>query len=188
MRSAVFAACLPAPVPFRPQPALPREALMSVITLTVNGQRRTVDVPPDTPLLWVLRDDLKLKGTKYSCGMSVCGACTVHLDGSPVRSCVTPVAAAAGHRITTIEGLGAEKLHALQQAWLEEQVVQCGYCQPGMLLQAAALLARTPDPSDEEIDRWMAGNLCRCGTYSRIRRAIRRAAGAGARTTEATNE
>ncbi len=154
------------------------------ITLTVNGQRRTVDAPPDTPLLWVLRDDLKLKGTKYSCGMSVCGACTVHMDGAPVRSCVTPLAAAANRHITTIEGLGNGKLHALQEAWLAEEVVQCGYCQPGMLMQAAALLATNPHPSDAEIDRYMAGNLCRCGTYSRIRKAIRRVAGP-ARTTEA---
>ncbi len=154
------------------------------VTLTVNGQRRTVDAPPDTPLLWVLRDDLKLKGTKYSCGMSVCGACTVHMDGAPVRSCVTPIAAAANRRITTIEGLGNGKLRALQEAWLAEEVVQCGYCQPGMLMQAAALLATNPSPSDADIDRYMAGNLCRCGTYSRIRKAIHRAAGA-ARTTEA---
>jgi len=144
------------------------------ITLTVNGQRRSVDAPPDTPLLWVLRDDLKLKGTKYSCGMSVCGACTVHLDGAPIRSCVTPIAAAANRSITTIEA-GGPRLQALQEAWLAEEVVQCGYCQPGMLMQAAALLATNPDPTDAEIDRWMAGNLCRCGTYARIRRAIRRA-------------
>ena len=154
------------------------------ITLTVNGQRRTVDAPPDTPLLWVLRDDLKLKGTKYSCGMSVCGACTVHMDGAPVRSCVTPIAAAANRSITTIEGLGNGKLHALQEAWLAEDVVQCGYCHPGMLMQAAALLATNRNPTDADIDRYMAGNLCRCGTYSRIRKAIHRAAGA-VRTTEA---
>jgi isoquinoline 1-oxidoreductase alpha subunit len=144
------------------------------ITLTVNGRRRTVDASPDTPLLWVLRDDLKLKGTKYSCGMSVCGACTVHMDGAPVRSCVTPIAAAANRSITTIEGADA-RLKALQDAWLAEDVVQCGYCQPGMLMQAAALLATNPNPTDAEIDRYMAGNLCRCGTYSRIRKAIRRA-------------
>ena len=154
------------------------------VTLTVNGRRRTVDVSPDTPLLWVLRDDLKLKGTKYSCGMGECGACTVHMDGKPVRSCETPLSAAANHSITTIEGLGNGKLHALQEAWLAEQVVQCGYCQPGMLMQAAALLATNPHPTDAQIDRWMAGNLCRCGTYSRIRKAIRRVAGT-ARTTEA---
>ncbi len=162
---------------------------MPAITLTVNGVRRTVDASPDTPLLWVLRDDLKLKGTKYSCGISECGACTVHLDGSPVRSCSTPLSAAAGRKVTTIEGLRGKPgtLHALQQAWLAEQVVQCGYCQPGMLMQAAALLAKNANPSDDEIDRWMSGNLCRCGTYSRIRKAIRRAA-QGAVTTEAAHD
>ncbi len=154
------------------------------ITLTVNGRPRTVDAPPDTPLLWVLRDELKLKGTKYSCGMSECGACTVHLDGKPVRSCETPIAAAANRHVTTIEGLANGRLHALQEAWLAEEVVQCGYCQPGMLMQAAALLAANPHPTDAEIDRFMAGNLCRCGTYSRIHKAIRRVVGP-ARTTEA---
>jgi aerobic-type carbon monoxide dehydrogenase small subunit (CoxS/CutS family) len=145
-------------------------------TLTVNGERRTVDVPGDTPLLWVLRDDLELKGTKYSCGVAVCGACTVDVDGTATRSCVTPIAAASNRNVTTIEGLAGETLHALQRVWIEEEVPQCGYCQPGMLIQAALLLARTPEPSDEEIDRQMSGNLCRCGTYSRVRRAIRRAA------------
>lgn len=159
---------------------------MPAITLTVNGERRTVDAPPDTPLLWVLRDDLNLKGTKYSCGMSVCGACTVLMDGAPVRSCTTPLAGAVGRSITTIEGLngGAGRLHALQEAWLAEEVTQCGYCQPGMLMQAAALLAKNADPSDAEIDQWMSGNLCRCGTYSRIRKAIRRAAQAGPKAME----
>ncbi len=147
-----------------------------VMTLTVNGETRTVDVPPNTPLLWVLRDDLKLKGTKYSCGVAVCGACTVDLDGTPTRSCVMPVAAAQGRRITTIEGLGAGELHALQQAWIDFEVPQCGYCQPGMLMQAAALLATNADPTDEQIDSHMAGNLCRCGTYLRVREAIKRAA------------
>lgn len=145
-------------------------------TLTVNGARRTVDVPGDTPLLWVIRDELQLKGTKYSCGVAVCGACTVDVDGTATRSCVAPVAAAANRNVRTIEGLATEELHALQRIWLEEEVPQCGYCQPGFLMQAALLLARTPDPSDEEIDRQMSGNLCRCGTYSRVRRAIRRAA------------
>lgn len=145
-------------------------------TLTVNGESRTVDVPGDTPLLWVLRDELQLKGTKYSCGVSVCGACTVDVDGTPTRSCVTPVAAVGSRSVTTIEGLGQERLHALQRIWIEEEVPQCGYCQPGMLIQAAALLARSPDPTDDEIDRQMAGNLCRCGTYTRVRRAIHRAA------------
>lgn len=157
---------------------------MPPVTLTVNGEERTVDVPGDTPLLWVLRDELGLRGTKYSCGVSVCGACTVEVDGSPTRSCVTPIAAAANRRVTTIEGLAGgdprgDRLHALQRAWIEDEVPQCGYCQPGMLVQAAALLERTPSPTDAEIDRWMAGNLCRCGTYSRIRRAIRRVAAGG---------
>lgn len=154
---------------------------MPPVTLTVNGEERVVDVPGDTPLLWVLRDELGLRGTKYSCGVSVCGACTVDVDGSPTRSCVTPIAAVANRAVTTIEGLGGggDRLHALQRAWIEDEVPQCGYCQPGMLVQAAALLERTPQPTDAEIDRWMAGNLCRCGTYSRIRRAIRRVAGGG---------
>lgn len=146
-------------------------------SLTVNGQRRTVDVPANTPLLWVLRDDLQLKGTKYSCGVAVCGACTVDVDGAATRSCVTPIAAASNRSVTTIEGLaGQGGLHVLQRVWIEEEVPQCGYCQPGMLVQAALLLRRSPDPTDEEIDGHMAGNLCRCGTYSRIRRAIHRAA------------
>jgi isoquinoline 1-oxidoreductase alpha subunit len=144
-------------------------------SLTVNGERRTVDVPGDTPLLWVLRDELQLKGTKYSCGVSVCGACTVVVDGTATRSCVTPISAVANRAVTTIEGLD-ERYHALQRIWVEDEVPQCGYCTPGMLMQAATLLARTPDPTVEEIDRQMAGNLCRCGTYSRVRRAIRRAA------------
>lgn len=146
------------------------------ITFTVNGESRTVDVPADTPLLWVLRDELQLTGTKYSCGISVCGACTVDVDGTPTRSCVTQVSQVGGRSVTTIEGLGRDGLHVLQRIWIEEEVPQCGYCQPGMLMQAAALLARTPNPTDAEIDREMSGNLCRCGTYSRIRRAIRRAA------------
>ena len=164
---------------------------MPVMTLTVNGRRRTVDVPPDTPLLWVLRDELKLKGTKYSCGIAACGACTVQLDGKPVRSCSTPVSAAAGHAVTTIEALADSKdpvLLALERAWIADEVPQCGYCQPGMLLQAAALLARTPHPTDEQIDRWMKGNLCRCGTYSRIRRAIHTAAKGAALSAEAAHE
>ena len=150
---------------------------MPPVTLRVNGEERTVDVASDTPLLWVLRDALGLKGTKYSCGVAVCGACTVYVDGSPTRSCVTPVAAAANREVTTIEGLGNGRLHALQRAWVEDEVPQCGYCHPGMLMQAAALLERTPSPTDAEIDRWMSGNLCRCGTYGRIRRTIRRVAG-----------
>lgn len=155
---------------------------MAEFTLTVNGQRRSVDVPSDTPLLWVLRDELGLTGTKYSCGIGECGACTVDLDGEAVRACDTTISAAAGRRVRTIEALGNGKLHRLQEIWLREEVPQCGYCHPGMLLQAALLLEKNAHPSDAEIDRWMAGNLCRCGTYLRIRRAIRRAAG------EATDE
>ncbi len=164
---------------------------MPVITLTVNGQRRSVDVPPDTPLLWVLRDELKLKGTKYSCGMAECGACTVLLDGKPIRSCSTSIVSAANRSVTTIETLATTKdarLLALERAWVTEEVPQCGYCQPGMLLQAAALLARTPDPTDAEIDQAMAGNLCRCGTYSRIRRAIHAAAKGAPVSAEAAHE
>ncbi|NJD11797.1 MAG: (2Fe-2S)-binding protein, partial [Gemmatimonadetes bacterium] len=137
----------------------------------------TVEAAPDTPLGWVLREALGLTGTKYSCGEGECGSCTVHVDGVATRSCVTPVSRAAGKQVTTIEGLGQGRLHALQRAWIEEQVPQCGFCQPGVLMQAATLLAKTPNPTDADIDRAMAGNLCRCGTYQRIRRAIKRAAG-----------
>ncbi len=153
-------------------------------TLTVNEKQMTVDVDPDTPLLWVLREDLQLTGTKYGCGIAVCGACTVHLDGAPVRSCVTPASAAAGKRVTTIEGLSARTDHPVQQAWIEIDVAQCGYCQPGQIMSAAALLARKGKPTDADIDDAMAGNICRCGTYQRIRAAIHRAAaiaGGGAR-------
>jgi isoquinoline 1-oxidoreductase subunit alpha len=152
------------------------EATMA-ISFTVNGRRRSVDVPPETPVLWVLRDTLELTGTKFGCGMAQCGACTVHLDGAPVRSCSIPVAAIAGKRVTTIESLSASKLgKALQAAWIAEEVPQCGYCQSGQLMTAAALLAKAPHPTDEEIDQAMSGNLCRCGTYQRIRKAIHRAA------------
>ncbi|MDX2121505.1 MAG: (2Fe-2S)-binding protein [Gemmatimonadota bacterium] len=147
-----------------------------MIELTINGKRQSVDVAPDTPLLWVIRDSLGMTGTKYGCGMALCGACTVHLDGEAVRSCSTPVSAASGKRITTIEGLSADGSHKVQQAWVAEQVPQCGYCQSGQIMQAAALLAKTPKPSDAEIDAAMAGNVCRCGTYQRIRAAIHRAA------------
>jgi len=150
---------------------------MAAITLTVNGETRTVTAAPETPLVWVLREELGLTGTKYSCGEGECGSCTVHVDGVATRACITPVSRVADKQVTTIEGLGRGRLHALQEAWLAEQVPQCGFCQPGMLMHAAALLAKTPRPSDEEIDRSMAGNLCRCGTYQRVRRAIRRAAG-----------
>jgi len=145
--------------------------------LTVNGARHAVDVDPSTPLLWVLRDTLGLTGTKYGCGKALCGSCTVHVDGNAVRSCVTPVSAVAQGTVTTIEGLSADGDHPLQRAWVEEDVAQCGYCQGGQIMTAAALLARTPTPSGEEIDGALSGNLCRCGTYLRIRRAILRAAG-----------
>jgi len=147
------------------------------VTLTVNGEPGTVDVPPDTPLLWALRDALGLTGTKFGCGIAQCGACTVHVDGQARRSCVTPISAAEGKSVTTIEGLAdGETLHRVQQAWLEEDVVQCGYCQSGQIMSAAALLAANPRPSDREIDTAMAGNICRCGTYDRVKKAIRRAA------------
>ncbi len=144
-------------------------------TLTVNGTRTTVDVPADMPLLWALRDVLNLKGTKYGCGMGLCGACTVHIDGQPARACQTPVSAVQGP-ITTIEGLSSDAAHPVQRAWLELDVPQCGYCQAGQIMSAVALLARTPKPSDADIDAAMSSNLCRCGTYLRIRQAIHRAA------------
>jgi len=153
---------------------------MASTTLRINGKERTVNVAPETPLLWVLRDTLQLTGTKFGCGAGLCGACTVHLDGQAARSCATPVSQASGKNITTIEGLSANALHPLQQAWIAEQVPQCGYCQAGQIMAAAALLERIPQPSDEQITQAMNGNLCRCGTYDRIRRAIHRAAG-GAR-------
>ncbi len=146
-----------------------------MITLTVNGKEHPVDVISDTPLLWVLRDQLGLTGTKYGCGISQCGACTVHIDGEAVRSCSIPVASVEGKKITTIEGLSADRSHPLQQAWIAEDVPQCGYCQPGMLMTAAALLTKKPHPTEEEIVQALDGNLCRCGTYSRIRKAILRA-------------
>jgi aerobic-type carbon monoxide dehydrogenase small subunit (CoxS/CutS family) len=149
---------------------------MGNITLMVNGTRRTVDVDPATPLLWVLRDACGLTGTKFGCGVAQCGACTVMLDGDAIRSCVTPVARAAGKRVTTIEGLSRDgRLHPVQQAWLDEQVPQCGYCQAGQIMSAVVLLNAIHQPSDDDIDRAMAGNLCRCGTYQRIRRAIHHA-------------
>ena len=147
------------------------------VSFKVNGKAATVDVPAEMPLLWVLRDVLDLKGTKYGCGIAECGACTVHLNGEAVRSCVTPVSKVAGAEVTTIEGLSADGSHALQRAWEELDVPQCGYCQAGQLMMAAALLTANPKPTDADIDEMMDGNLCRCGTYLRIRAAIHRAAG-----------
>ena len=149
---------------------------MSQYILNVNGAKQPVDVEPNMPLLWVLRDLLNLTGTKYGCGMGLCGACTVHIDGSAMRSCQTPISEAAGKQILTIEGLGKNGLHPVQQAWIAEQVPQCGYCQPGQIMSAAALLAQKPHPTDAEINDAMSGNLCRCATYFRIRNAIHRAA------------
>ena len=148
------------------------------ISLTVNGKSQHVDVEPDTPLLWVIRESIGLTGTKYACGIAQCGACTVHLDGQPVRSCVTPVSAAAGRKITTIEGLDPKSNHPLQRAWVELQVPQCGYCQSGQIMSAAALLVRNANPTDKDIDEAMAGNICRCGTYQRVRDAIKSASAA----------
>jgi len=152
---------------------------MSSFSLTVNGKPSTVDVSPDMPLLWVLRDTLGLTGTKFGCGHALCGACTVHLDGEATRSCVTPVSEAAGKKITTIEGLSADRSHPLQKAWIAVDVPQCGYCQSGQNVTAAALLKEKPSPTEEDIDAAMSGILCRCGTYQRIRRAIHLAAQAG---------
>jgi isoquinoline 1-oxidoreductase alpha subunit len=146
--------------------------------LTINGAVQVIDVATDTPLLWVLRDTLGLTGTKFGCGIAQCGACTVLLNGTPIRSCVTPIAVAAGAEITTIEGLGSDgELHPLQQAWLDLQVPQCGYCQSGQILSAVALLETNPNPSDEDINTAMSGNICRCGMYSRIKAAIKQVAG-----------
>ncbi len=142
--------------------------------MTINGAAVSIDIEPDTPLLWVLRDSLGMTGTKFGCGVAQCGACTVHLDGQPVRSCMLPVSAVEGREVTTIEGLGGD--HPLQVAWVAEDVPQCGYCQSGQIMSAAALLAGNPSPSDDDINAGMQGNLCRCGTYPRIRRAIKQAA------------
>jgi isoquinoline 1-oxidoreductase alpha subunit len=148
-----------------------------MIRLSINGKTHNVDVDPDMPLLWAIREQVGLTGTKYGCGVAQCGACTVHIDGNPVRSCTMPVSAAAGKRITTIEGLATGgRLHKVQQAWIEEGVPQCGYCQSGQIMSAAALLARNRNPSDAEIEQAMAGHICTCGTYNRIRKAIHSAA------------
>lgn len=147
------------------------------ITLTLNGTRRTFDAPPEMPLLWLLRDVAGLTGTKYGCGEGLCGACTVHLDGQAVRSCQLPAGQVAGHKVTTIEGLSADRSHPVQRAWISEEVPQCGYCQAGQIMAAAALLAATPRPTSAQIDEALAGNLCRCGTYQRVRRAMERATG-----------
>jgi isoquinoline 1-oxidoreductase alpha subunit len=149
---------------------------MSKYTLNINGKRQTVDVESDTPLLWALRDALGLVGTKYGCGAGQCGACTVHLDGAPARSCLTPVSSVGNKKVTTIEGLDANAMHPLQQAWQELDVPQCGYCQAGQIMSACSLLRQHPKPTDAQIDSAMAGNLCRCATYTRIRAGIHRAA------------
>jgi isoquinoline 1-oxidoreductase alpha subunit len=150
---------------------------MAAFTLTVNGTTRTVDVSPDTPLLWVLRDTLGLTGTKYGCGIGQCSACAVHVNGEPARSCRVTIGDSANAKVTTIEGLSPGKMNTLQQAWIAEEVPQCGYCQSGQIMVAASLLAKTPKPTDADIDTAMNANICRCGTYERIRRAIHRAAG-----------
>jgi aerobic-type carbon monoxide dehydrogenase small subunit (CoxS/CutS family) len=149
-----------------------------MVTFSVNGVENQVDVPDDVPLLWVLREELGLTGTKYGCGAALCGACTVHIDDQPARACVTKVAEVAGKKVVTIEGLGAKKLHLLQEAWVAENVPQCGYCQSGQIMSAVCLLRAKPDPTDDDIDAVLSANLCRCGTYPRIRRAVHRAAAA----------
>jgi len=149
------------------------------ITFTLNGKPQTVDVSPDMPLLWVLRDTLNMTGTKFGCGMALCGACTVHINGEATRSCITMVSSVAGKNITTIEGLSLDGTHPVQEAWVAEDVPQCGYCQSGQIMSAVALLAKKSNPTDADIDEAMSGNICRCGTYQRIRKAIHRAATAG---------
>ena len=144
--------------------------------LTINGEKRTIDAEPDMPLLWAIRDMVGLTGTKFGCGKALCGACTVHVDGAPIRSCSYPLAAAVGKSVTTIEGLSGDGEHPVQKAWREHNVAQCGYCQSGQIMQAAALLAQNPSPSDGDIDAYMSGNICRCGTYQLVRAAVKRAA------------
>jgi isoquinoline 1-oxidoreductase subunit alpha len=155
------------------------------IAFTLNGKPQTVDVSPEMPLLWVLRDTLNLTGTKFGCGMALCGACTVHINGEPARSCSTPVSNVAGKKVTTIEGLSADGTHPVQLAWVAEDVPQCGYCQSGQIMSAVALLEKKPKPTDSDIDDAMSGNICRCGTYQRIRKAIHRAAGQSTASTSA---
>jgi len=152
---------------------------MARLTLEVNGSGHTIDVDPDMPLLWAIRDVIGLTGTKFGCGIAECGACTVHLDGEAIRSCITPVSAVEGSKITTVEGLSTDGTHPVQKAWIAEEAPQCGYCQSGQVMSAAGLLASNPRPSDSDIDRAMSGNICRCGTYDRMRLAIHRAAGEG---------
>jgi isoquinoline 1-oxidoreductase subunit alpha len=151
------------------------------ITFTLNGKSQTVDVSPDMPLLWVLRDTLNMTGTKFGCGASLCGACTVHINDQPARSCQTPISSVSGKRVLTIEGLSEDGSHPVQKAWIEEDVPQCGYCQSGQIMSAVALLSKKPHPTDADIDDAMSGNICRCGTYQRIRKAIHRAAGDAAK-------
>src|ERR1700745_4203728 len=150
-----------------------------MITLMVNGERRDIEVPPEMPLLWVRRDVIGLTGMKFGCGIAQCGACTVHLEGKPIRSCITPTASVSGKKITTIEGLSADASHPIQKAWIAEEVPQCGYCQSGQIMSASALLAAKPKPTDVDIDEAMSGNICRCGTYVRIREASKQAAQSG---------
>ncbi len=152
---------------------------MARLTLEVNGSGHTIDVDPDMPLLWAIRDVIGLTGTKFGCGIAECGACTVHMDGEAIRSCITPVFAVEGSQITTVEGLSTDGTHPVQKAWIAEEAPQCGYCQSGQVMSAAGLLASNPRPSDSDIDRAMSGNICRCGTYDRMRLAIHRAAGEG---------
>lgn len=163
--------------PYLPtQTILQSFAYMATYQLNINNKKVEVEALPDTPLLWVLRDKLALTGTKYGCGKALCGACTVHLEGNPIRSCSMPISAMEGKSITTIEGVGAEELHPVQKAWIAEDVPQCGFCQSGQIMSAIALLEKNPNPTDDDIDAAMAGNICRCGTYVRIRRAIKSAA------------
>ncbi|WP_221801335.1 (2Fe-2S)-binding protein [Oceanobacter mangrovi] len=159
-----------------------------MISVTINGEQRQFDVPADTPILWVLRDFAKLTGSRFGCGMALCGACTVHLDGQPIRSCVSPISMAAGKHITTIEAIENDSIgRRVQQAWMDEAVAQCGYCQSGQIMSAVALLKQHPNPTDAQIDTAMAGNICRCGTYTRIRSAIHRAAGQRTASAEQTS-